>query len=311
MSSPPPAVPDRMASAGSTAPGGRGSPDGRRVRPQGVFRRFLRSRLGMLGLGIVAALFVFSFLGPLLYHTDQTHTDLASASLPPGSPGHLLGTDDVGLDELGRLMVGGRVSLEIGLAAGVLATVIGTLWGALAGYVGGWVDSVMMRIVDAGIAIPALFLLLVAGTILRPTPGVLIVIIGVVSWLVPARLVRAEALTLRSRDYILAMKAVGGGHSRAIWRHIVPNAIGTVVVNATFQVADAILLVAYVSFLGLGVPAPNTDWGGMLNQGISYTYAGYWWLIFPAGIAIILVVFAFNVIGDALRDAFELRLEGH
>jgi peptide/nickel transport system permease protein len=207
-------------------------------------------------------------------------------------------------------MIGGRTSLEIGIVAGLLATVIGTLWGAVAGYVGGWTDVVMMRIVDTGIAIPALFLLLVAGTIVRPTVGVLILIIGIVSWLVPARLLRAESLTLRYRDYLLTMKAFGGSNTRAIGRHVIPNSIGTVVVNATFQVADSILLVAYVSYLGLGVPFPGTDWGGMLSNGISYTYDGYWWMYILPGVAIIIVVFAFNVIGDGLRDAFEVRLEG-
>lgn len=279
-------------------------------RSGGVLRRFTQNALGMAGLTVLVVLVLFSFLGPLVYHTDQVHTNVLRASLPPGSHGHLLGTTDVGFDELGRLMVGGQVSLEIGLAAGLLATVIGTVWGALAGYTGGWLDAVMMRIVDTGIAIPALFLLLVAGTIVRPSVVLLIIVIGVVSWLVPARLVRAEALTLREREYVLTMRAFGGGGTRAIRRHIVPNAIGTVVVNATFQVADAILLVAYVSFLGLGLPAPATDWGAMLSSGINYTYNGYWWMIFPPGVAIVAVVFSFNVIGDALRDAFELRLEG-
>jgi peptide/nickel transport system permease protein len=284
------------------------------ARAAGPYRRmaslFFANRLAVTGLVILAALLVFCFLGPLLHHTDQTHTNLSAANLSPGTAGHLLGTDDVGHDVLGRLMIGGQTSLEIGVAAGLLATLIGTVWGAVAGYTGGWVDALMMRVVDAGIAIPALFLLLVTATILRPTVPVQILIIGCVSWLVPARLVRAEALSLRSRDYVQAMKAMGGSHRRAVFRHIIPNAIGTVVVNATFQVADAILLIAYVSFLGLGVPPPKTDWGGMLSKGISYTYDGYWWLIFPAGVAIVLVVCAFNAIGDGLRDSFEVRLEG-
>jgi peptide/nickel transport system permease protein len=280
----------------------------------GPYRRmvslFFANRLAVTGLVVLAALVLFCFVGPLIHHTDQIHTRLADANLPPGTGGHLLGTDDLGRDVLGRLMIGGQTSLEIGVAAGLLATLIGTVWGAISGYAGGWVDTIMMRVVDAGIAIPALFLLLVTATIVRPTVPVQILIIGCVSWLVPARLVRAEALSLRSRDYVQAMKAMGGGHRRAVFRHIIPNAIGTVVVNATFQVADAILLIAYVSFLGLGVAPPKTDWGGMLSKGISYTYDGYWWLIFPAGIAIVLVVSAFNCIGDGLRDSFEVRLQG-
>ncbi|TDD55871.1 ABC transporter permease [Nonomuraea terrae] len=275
-----------------------------------MVRLFFANRLAVTGLVLLALLLLFCFVGPLVHPTDQIHTQLADANLAPGVKGHPLGTDDVGRDVLGRLMVGGQTSLEIGIAAGLLATLIGTVWGAVAGYTGGWLDAIMMRVVDAGIAIPALFLLLVSATIFRPTVTTQILIIGCVSWLVPARLVRAEALSLRSRDFVQAMMAMGGSHRRAVFRHIIPNAIGTVVVNATFQVADAILLVAYVSFLGLGVAPPATDWGAMLSNGISYTYDGYWWLIFPAGIAIILVVSAFNCIGDGLRDSFEVRLQG-
>lgn len=284
------------------------------ARPsRGLYRRvagqFVRNPAAMVSLGVLAAVVIFCFLGPVFYHTDQLHVDLAVKDLSPG-PGHPLGTDDVGHDILGRLMYGGQASLEIGVAAGIIATVIGMLWGAVAGYAGGWTDTVMMRVVDAGIAVPALFLLMVAASILTPSVPVLIVIIGVVSWLVPARLVRAEAVSLRSREYVQAMIAMGGGSRRAVFRHIIPNVVGTVVVNATFQVADAILLVAYLSFLGLGVPLPRTDWGGILTGGLNYALDGYWWMIIPPGIAIVLVVCAFNFIGDGLRDSFEVRLRG-
>ena len=272
-----------------------------------VTRDMVRNRVAMISLGVIAAVVAFCFLGPLFYHTNQTHVLLSQENLAPRT-GHPLGTDDVGHDELGRLMYGGQVSLEIGIAAGIMATVIGMLWGAVAGYLGGWVDAVMMRVVDAGIAIPALFLLMVAASIVTPSVPVLILIIGSVSWLVPARLVRAEAVSLRTRDYVQALIAMGGGGRRAVFRHIVPNVIGTVVVNATFQVADAILLLAYLSFLGLGVPLPKTDWGGMLSNGINYTFDGYWWMYIPAGVAIVIVVCAFNFVGDGLRDAFEVRL---
>jgi peptide/nickel transport system permease protein len=280
---------------------------------RGLYRRvasqLVRNPMAMASVGLILAMVVFCFLGPLVYHTDQLHVHLSQENLPPG-PGHPLGTDDVGHDILGRLMFGGQASLEIGIAAGIMATLIGMLWGAIAGYAGGWLDTVMMRIVDAGIAIPALFLLMVAATIVTPRVPVLILIIGAVSWLVPARLVRAEALSLRTREYVQAMIAMGGGRRRAISRHIIPNVVGTVVVNATFQVADAILLLAYLSFLGLGVPLPGTDWGGMLSNGINYVFDGYWWMIVPPGVAIVLVVCAFNFVGDGLRDAFEVRLRG-
>ncbi|MEB4614468.1 ABC transporter permease [Leucobacter sp. M11] len=270
-------------------------------------RRFTKNKLALFGVITIAVFLVFCFLGPLLYQTDQVHTDLKNTMLPPGTAGHPLGTDDVGYDVLGRLMIGGQVSIMIGLAAGILATVIGTLWGAIAGYVGGPVDAIMMRIVDAGIAIPATFLLLILSVIMKPSVPLMIVVIGLVSWLVPARLVRAESISLKSREYVLALRAMGGSHPRAVLRHIVPNTVGTIVVNATFQVADAILLVAYVSFLGMGLQKPATDWGAMLTGGMTYTYAGAWWLIFPAGLCIVLVVCAFNAIGDGLRDFFDVK----
>jgi len=286
-----------------TAPAVGGVSPGRRA-----LRRYLSNRLAIVGTVIILALLVFCFVGPLLHHTNQTQPDIyADLNAAPGVDGHPLGTDDLGYDVLGRLMVGGQTSITIGLAAGILATVIGTIWGAVAGYVGGWVDVVMMRIVDAGIAIPATFLLLILSTITRPSIQLMILVLGAVSWLVPARLIRAESLSIKTREYVLAVRAVGGSHARTVVRHIVPNTIGTMIVNATFQVADAILLVAYVSFLGMGLQPPQTDWGAMLTRGITYTYSGAWWLIFPAGLCIVLTVCGFNFIGDGLRNVFDVR----
>jgi peptide/nickel transport system permease protein len=272
-----------------------------------ALRRFTRNRLAVVGAVALAVLVLFAVLGPLVHPTEQVATDLAAANLPPGVDGHLLGTDALGYDNLGRLMVAGRVSLLVGVAAGVLATVVGTLWGAIAGYVGGAVDAVMMRVVDAGIAIPAIFLLLVLSTIVRPTVGMMIVVLGLVSWLVPARLIRAEALSVRTRDYVVAARAMGASHGRTVISHVIPNTVGTVVVNATFQVADAILLVAYISFLGMGIQPPTTDWGAMLNDGINYIYQGAWWLILPPGLAIVIVVCALNFVGDGLRDVVDVK----
>ncbi|MFI2651048.1 MULTISPECIES: ABC transporter permease [Micromonospora] len=269
---------------------------------------FCENRLALVGLGLFVLLAGICFLGPLFYHTDQVHTDLTAVHLAPGEQGHPLGTDGVGYDQLGRLMLGGQTSIIVGLAAGILATVLGTIWGAVAGFAGGWVDSAMMRVVDAMMSIPSLFLFMLLAAIVTPSVSMLIVIIGAFAWLGPARLVRGDALTLRSREYVQAMRGMGGTGGRAVRRHIVPNAIGTVIVNATFQVADAILYVAYLSFLGLGVPPPAANWGGMLSDGLADTYSGHWWLLYPPGIAIILIVLAFNFIGDGLRDAFEVRL---
>ncbi|MFC9238782.1 ABC transporter permease [Streptomyces decoyicus] len=269
---------------------------------------FARNKLALTGALVLLALLVFCFVGPLVHPTDQIHTDLSQANRAPGAD-HLLGTTDLGYDLLGRLMYGGRASLEVGLAAGLLATCFGTVYGSVAGYFGGWTDAVMMRITDAALAVPALFLLVVVAAIVTPSKPVLILIIASVAWLSPARLIRGEALALRSRDYIHAMRLMGGGGGRAVFRHIVPNAVGTVIVNATFQVADAILYVAYLSFLGLSIPPPAADWGSLLSAGITYTQVGYWWLIFPPGLAIVLVVAAFHCIGDGLRDAFDVRLK--
>jgi peptide/nickel transport system permease protein len=281
-------------------------------KPRGMLARtlasFLENRLAVVGIGVVVLFVLFCYLGPLLYRTDQVHIDLSQATASP-SGSHLLGTNEVGYDQLGRLMVGGQTSLEVGIAAALLATGFGTLWGAIAGYAGGFVDAAMMRIVDALLAVPSLFLLLFLASIARPTVGLLILVIALISWLGPARLVRGQALTLRTRDYVRSVRLMGGGSMRAVLRHIAPNTIGTVVVNATFQVADAILTVAALSFLGLGIPPPAANWGDMLSNGINYVYDGYWWLIYPPGLAIVLVVVAFNLIGDALRDSFEVRLQ--
>ncbi|MFE0100793.1 ABC transporter permease [Streptomyces sp. NPDC059009] len=273
-----------------------------------TLRVFTGNKLALTGVVVLVLLLAFSYLGPLVYDTEQVHTDLAQANLSPGSSGHLLGTTDLGYDMVGRLMVAGQTSLEIGLAAGLLATLFGTVYGAISGYFGGWLDAVMMRVTDAALAIPAMFLLVVVAAIITPSKGVLVLIIAAVAWLSPARLVRGEALSLRDREYVQAMRMMGGGGARAVAKHIVPNAIGTVIVNCTFQIADAILYVSYLAFLGLSIPPPAADWGSMLSAGITYTQNGYWWLIFPPGIAIVLVVAAFNFIGDGLRDAFDVRL---
>ena len=206
-------------------------------------------------------------------------------------------------------MYGGQVSLEAGFAAAAIATVIGVLFGAISGFFGGWVDALMMRIVDVLLSVPLLFLVIVLAVIFHPSLTILILVIGLTAWLVPARLVRGETLSLRVREYVLAVRVMGGSSTRIVLRHIIPNTIGTIIVNATFQVADAILLLAALGFIGLGVPAPLTDWGSMLADGVNSALNGYWWQIYPAGVAIVLVVVAFNFVGDALRDAFEVRLQ--
>lgn len=293
-------------------PGPESLPEGGEAASSGsiwrlILRVFVQNRLAVVGLGIIAFVVLFCFVGPLVYHTNQVTTNLNEMNLPP-SGRHLLGTNEVGYDTLGRLMLGGQSSLEVGLAAAILASVWGTAWGAVSGFVGGWVDAIMMRVVDSILAIPYLLLVMLLATVFVPTVPVLIIVIALVSWLATARLVRGETLSIRVRDFVQAARGSGSRNWRIILRHIVPNAIGTIVVQTTFEVANAILLLAILSYLGLGPPPPAANWGGMLSDGLNYVYSGYWWLIYPAGFFIVITVLAFNFVGDAMRDALDVRL---
>jgi peptide/nickel transport system permease protein len=262
------------------------------------------SPMAAAGLIIIAVLALFCFAGPLIYHPDLTRVNLLAGNHPPSAV-HLLGTDANGVDILGLLMTGGQLSLEVGIAAGLLAAIIGAAWGAVAGYIGGIADAIMMRVVDAAFAIPTLVLLLLLSAIYTPSHAALIVVIAATSWLSTAHLVRGAALTLRSREFVQAVRSMGGGQVRTIARHIAPNAIGVILVSVTLQVADSILVLATLSYLGMGIRPPSPDWGNMIAGGIQYISNGYWWEIYPAGIAIILAVVAFNLLGDGLTDRFE------
>jgi peptide/nickel transport system permease protein len=272
-------------------------------------KSFLHNPVGMIGAGILLFMVLFSFVGPLIYHTNQVATNLTAVALAPSAK-HLLGTDESGYDVVGRLMLGGRSTLEVGFAAALIASTLGTAWGAIAGFSGGWVDTIMMRVVDAILAIPPLLLILVAASIFVPTVPVIIAIIAVVSWLITARLVRGECLSLREREYMAAATVGGATKRRVIVRHGLPNLIDIIVVQTTIEMANAVLLLAALSFLGLGPPLPSTNWGDMLSQGLTFIYDGYWWLIYPAGIAIVLTVVGLNLVGDAIRDALDIRLRG-
>ena len=207
-------------------------------------------------------------------------------------------------------MAGGQTSIEVGLAAAIVSVFVGTIYGAISGFAGGFVDALMMRIVDAGLSLPSLVIIMILSVIFHPTPTVIIFIIAVFYWFGVARLVRGETLSLRNREYVQAVRVIGGRPLRSVIKHIVPNAIGTIIVQATFAVADAIITLSILGFLTLGIAPPDTDWGSMLQGGLTYIQGGnYWWLIYPPGIAIILTCISFNFIGDALRDAFETRLQ--
>jgi peptide/nickel transport system permease protein len=267
---------------------------------------FWGGRLSRTGTVFIVFIVLFCFAGPLIYRTDQVHANqLLIVKAPSGK--HLLGTDGNGFDEIGQLMAGGQTSLEIGLAAAFLASILGTVYGAAAGYLGGVWDAVMMRLVDTMLAIPGLLLLLLLVVIWSNGTLPLIVILALFAWLGPARLVRGETLTLRTREYVQAARLMGARNMRIVVRHIVPNAIGTIVVNTTFQVADAILALAALGFLGLGPPPPAVNWGGILSNGSDYLYDGAWWLIYPAGVAIVITVIAFNFVGEGIEEALGAR----
>jgi peptide/nickel transport system permease protein len=273
-----------------------------------VARTFAQNRLAIVGVGVVLVVTMFRFLGPLVHQTDQLNPNLVSVNLPPGH-GHLLGTDSEGFDILGRLMEGGQSTIEVGLAVGVIATLLGLIYGAVSGFFGGALDGILMRLVDVGYAIPVVFLFIFVAQIYKPSLTLLIVLLVAVSWLIPARLVRGETLSLRTREYVQAAQAMGGRSWRIIGRHIVPNTIGTIMVTVTFQIATAILTLAVLQYLGFGLPPSTPTWGSMLTEGTTYLQDGYWWQVYPALAMIVITVIAFNFIGDALQDAFDVRLQ--
>jgi peptide/nickel transport system permease protein len=253
----------------------------------------------------VALVAVACAIGPSLLHLSAYVTDVAHAyDVPSGV--HLLGTDGLGRDELARLFVGGRITLSVGVIAALVAMFIGTVYGAIAGYYGSWIDTSLMRIVDVLLSIPTLFLLLFLAAMFHGSLIALMLVIGATSWLGPARLVRGEVLTLKERLFVEAARSIGAGDRRIIFRHVVPNALGTIITTATFMIASAMLAETALSYLGIGVRAPTPSWGNLLSSAQSDIFAGAWWLILPPGFAILFSVCAFNFIGDWLREWFDV-----
>jgi peptide/nickel transport system permease protein len=262
---------------------------------------FLHNRRTMIGAGIVAAMALFCFVGPLLYHTNQVTVNLNIINDPPG-PGHPLGTDEYGIDILGRLMVGGQSSLELGFAVGIASTVLGILYGAFSGVIGGVGDGILMRIIDSLLAVPTFILLIIVASMFTLNLSVIILILSVLSWPGTARLVRGQVLALRTREFAQAATGMGATRWWILVKHMIPNTLGLCIVTATFGVADAIYALSALSFLGIGPPPPFTDWGTMLTTGVNNLFNGYWWQVYPPMIALVLVVLAFRQIGDALND---------
>ena len=273
-------------------------------------RIFLGNKLAIASSVYVILLFLACFLVPVLHPTNQTNQAL-TFNIPWNqhpSWHHWLGTDSQGFDEMGRIFYGGEYSLTLGVIAGFITIVVGTIYGMVSGFFGGITDTLMMRLIDAFLSIPYLFLLITLITVFGRSTTFLIAIIGLTGWWGNARIIRSDALLIRQLDYAVASKAMGSSRWHVIRRHVFPNSISNIVTVATFSVADAILFLSALGFLGLGIQTPQTDWGTMLQTGTEQVQNGYWWEVFPIAIVFILVVVAINYIGDALRDAFEVRL---
>ena len=272
------------------------------------FRRFARNRPALIGLVLILALFAVSAGADFLAPQDPNRTELGARLQPPG-PGCLLGTDALGRDVLSRLIWGSRISLKVGFVSVGLATALGLVFGALAGYYGGLIDGLIMRFCDLMLCFPAMFLVLAVIAILEPSIWNVMIVIGLTSWMGVARLVRAEFISLKNRDFILAARALGASDARLIWNHLLPNSLAPVLVSATLGVAGAILLESSLSFLGLGVQPPTATWGVMLADGKDYLSRA-WWLSFYPGLAILVTVLSYNLAGDGLRDALDPRRQG-
>jgi peptide/nickel transport system permease protein len=274
------------------------------------WRVFKRNKMAVVCLFIITLIAAFCFLGPLFYKTNQTNlsTLLGVACNQPPSAKHLLGTDRTCFDMVGRLMVGGQASFTVGFLAAGIALTFGSMYGVLAGYRGGWTDTILMRVLDVLLSIPGLYLVLDAVAVFGRSRLLMILILGLTGWYGVARLVRSEALTLREREYVQAVRVMGGTTRRIIRKHILPNSVSTLATLGTFAVGDAILSLAGLGYLGLGLVIPETDWGSILNTSFTAIILNYWWQIWPVVILFLAVIVSFNYLGDAIRDALEVRL---
>jgi peptide/nickel transport system permease protein len=259
----------------------------------------------MAGAVIVAVLYLVAIMAPLLTPYDPvSHGELpAMRHSPPGS-GHPLGTDKFGRDVFARVVYGSRISLMVSFLAVAISVVIGALVGSLAGYAGGWADTVIMRIVDALMAIPRLFLLLTCIALFSRTVWLVIVLLGATSWMATARLVRGQILAIREKEFVTAARALGAGGRRIIYSHLIPNTLTVIIISATLRIGGIILAEAALSFLGLGVPPPTPSWGQMVFEGREVLMSAWWLATFP-GLAIVVTVIGYNLLGDGLRDAFD------
>jgi len=269
-------------------------------------KRFLQNGPAVAGSLIVLSLFVVSLLAPWLAPYDPNAIDLKQVLMPP-SGYHPFGTDPLGRDVLSRMIWGAGISLKVGFVATGIAILIGTLLGALAGYYGRWVDTVIMRLVDMMLCFPVFFLILAVIAFLEPSIWNIMVVIGLTGWMGVTRLVRADFIALKERDFVQAARAIGAGDLRIIFLHILPNAMASVLVTATLGVAGAILTESALSFLGIGVQPPTPSWGNILTAGKDNIDIAWWLSLYP-GLAILITVLGYNLLGEGIRDALDPRL---
>ncbi|NQV04094.1 MAG: ABC transporter permease [Candidatus Omnitrophica bacterium] len=260
------------------------------------------NRLMIFGIGIVIFFAVVALFAPLIVSHDPGKIDIENILTGP-SREHLLGTDSLGRDLFSRMVYGTRISLLVGLIAVGISALIGIFLGSLAGYYGKWVDVLIMRFVDIMLCFPTFFLILAVIALLEPSIVNIMMIIGVTSWMGVARLIRAEILSLKERDFIYAERAIGASDARIIVRHLIPNAIAPVLVSITLGIAAAILVESSLSFLGIGVQPPTPSWGNILSEGKSVMGAAWWMMLFP-GLAIFITVLGYNLLGEGIREKF-------
>jgi peptide/nickel transport system permease protein len=278
----------------------------RAQRQQGL-RRFVRHRLALAGGVLTIVIIACALLAPLVAHHSPTAIDINQIGMGPGH-GHLLGTDQSGRDVWSRVVYGARTSLTVGFGAVALYVLIGIILGTLAGFFGGWIDQVIMRVTDTVMSVPTLLLVIVFVSAVGPSLQSVLVVIGLLGWPGAARLVRGQILALKQSEFIVAARVVGATNIRMILRHLLPNTLPPLIVLGTFGVANAILLEASLSFLGLGIQPPASSWGGMLNAAVSPdVLLNMPWLWIPPAVAIAITVLSVNFIGDGLRDALDPR----
>jgi peptide/nickel transport system permease protein len=270
--------------------------------------RLRHDKLSLLAMAILLTLTLLSITAPIIsediLHVDPNSTDGYQHMLPIGAPGHILGTDNVGRDHLSRLLFAGQVSLGIAFVGAALSIGIGLLLGVITGFYGGFVDDFVNWLIATLNSIPGLFLLLIISAILRPGPGALIVVLGLLGWTFTTRLVRGETLSLREREFIVSARAIGAPDRHIMFVHIIPNVISVTVVNLAITIGDLILLESALSFLGVGIQPPTPTWGNMLSNSQSFFKTGAHLVIFP-GLLIVITVLCLYIIGDGLRDAFD------